>query len=173
MNRRHWIYLGGGAAALAAGAASRLHGLATTKPPGGAVDAFWQAPLTSPDGTPLALAPLRGKPLVLNFWATWCPPCVKEMPEIDRYARGFAARGGVVVGVAVDNAKPVREFLATRPVSYTIAVAGFAGAEIARKLGNTAGALPYTVVISAAGAVTHQRLGPTSFDELERWTHDI
>ncbi|MDE2370348.1 MAG: TlpA family protein disulfide reductase [Burkholderiales bacterium] len=169
MNRRHWIYLGGGAAALAAGAAWRLRGLAAPVD-SSATAAFWQAPLKNPDGTPLALAALRGKPLVLNFWATWCPPCVKEMPEIDRWSRAFAARGGVVVGVAVDNPKPVREFLATRPVGYTIAVAGFEGAEIARKLGNTAGALPYTVLISTDGVVTHQRLGPTSFDELEGWT---
>ena len=82
------------------------------------------------------MATLRGQPLVLNFWATWCPPCVKEMPEIDRFQREFAARGWQVLGLAVDRPQPVREFLARTPVGYTIAMAGLEGTELSRQLGN-------------------------------------
>jgi thiol-disulfide isomerase/thioredoxin len=116
------------------------------------------------------MAGLRGQPLVLNFWATWCPPCVKEMPELDRFAKQFAARGGRVVGLAVDNPKAVREFLQRAPVSYAIALAGFDGTDLSRKLGNTTGALPFTAVFARSGALVQRKLGETGYDELQSWT---
>ena len=71
-------------------------------------DTFWQQQFDTPQGTPLAWSALKGRPIVLNFWATWCPPCVKEMPELDRFQREFAAKGWKVVGLAVDGPTPVR-----------------------------------------------------------------
>jgi thiol-disulfide isomerase/thioredoxin len=176
MNRRNWILAGGtGVAAAAAGVAWRL----ASQPgapavPAAALDeaatAFWQTSFPQPDGQPLAMAGLRGQPLVLNFWATWCPPCVKEMPELDRFAKQFAARGGRVVGLAVDNPKAVREFLQRAPVSYAIALAGFDGTDLSRKLGNTTGALPFTAVFARSGALVQRKLGETGYDELQSWT---
>jgi thiol-disulfide isomerase/thioredoxin len=110
---------------------------------------------------------------VLNFWATWCPPCVKEMPELDRFAKGFSARGGRVVGLAVDNPKAVREFLHRAPVSYAIALAGFDGTDLSRKLGNTTGALPFTAVFARSGALVQRKLGETGYDELQSWTQGL
>ena len=135
--------------------------------------AFWQASFTQPDGAVLAMAALRGQPLVLNFWATWCPPCVKEMPELDRFAKAFAARGGRVVGLAVDNPTAVRQFLGKAPVGYTIALAGFEGTDLSRQLGNSKGALPFTAVFDRSGQIVQRKLGETTFDELNGWVKTL
>ncbi|MDE2565545.1 MAG: TlpA family protein disulfide reductase, partial [Burkholderiales bacterium] len=121
----------------------------------------------------VTLRDFRGKVVVLNFWATWCPPCVKEMPEIDRFAGPFQAAGGSVVGLAVDNPAAVRSFLARTPVHYAIGLAGFEGTDLSRKLGNVDGALPFTVVVDRAGRVAHRRLGASSYDELVAWTKGL
>jgi thiol-disulfide isomerase/thioredoxin len=134
---------------------------------------LWTLRFEQPQGGELLLADLRGKPLVLNFWATWCPPCIKEMPELNRFHREFAGRGWQVLGLAADSAAAVRSFLAGAPVGYPIGLAGFAGIELSRLLGNTSGALPYTVVLGAKGQVLHQKLGETDFDELAAWARAL
>ncbi|MFM2121179.1 MAG: hypothetical protein RL722_2647 [Pseudomonadota bacterium] len=130
---------------------------------------LWAQRYNQPGGGELVFASLKGKPLVVNFWATWCPPCVKEMPELDRFHKEFSAKGWQVVGVAVDGPTPVREFLQKTPVSFPIGLAGFGGAELARDLGNSSGGLPFTVVFDASGKAIHTRLGQTSYDELKGW----
>ncbi|MDP1900790.1 MAG: TlpA disulfide reductase family protein [Rubrivivax sp.] len=173
MNRRelNLLLVGAGAVAAGAGLGWQLwrgsSGLPAGTEEGQA--SLWQARFTQPDGGVLEMAALRGVPLVLNFWATWCPPCVREMPELDRFARQFAAQGVRVVGLAVDSPAAVREFLARSPVSYTIGLAGFAGTDLSRKLGNESGALPFTVVLDRGGRVVQRRLGETSFEQLSRW----
>jgi thiol-disulfide isomerase/thioredoxin len=186
MNRRSWILMSAGAAALAAGAAWRLRRpqapapTVDAKPPPATPDAgaaaFWQMSFPTPDGGSLATASLRGQPLLLNFWGTWCPPCVKEMPDLDRFAKEHAAQGWRVLGLAVDNPKAVRDFLARSPVGYTIALAGFEGSELAQKLGNGAGGpggLPFTVAFDRQGAIRHRKAGATTLDELQGWAKSI
>ena len=171
MNRREMVLLGAGAAATLTGLAWQLwRGQAGLAPAGDEVPAsLWAARFERPEGGTVDMAALRGAPLVLNFWATWCPPCVREMPEIDRFARQSADRGVHVVGLAVDNPVPVRAFLARTPVSYTIGLAGFEGAELSRSLGNASGALPFTVVLDRHGRIVGRRLGETSFAQLSAW----
>jgi thiol-disulfide isomerase/thioredoxin len=168
--KRHHVLgalVGLGAAAAGLGGVLWRHGGLPPEPDdsGG----LWAMRFPRPEGGELEMAGLRGRPLLLNFWATWCPPCVKEMPELDRFHRAWAAAGWRVVGLAVDGPTPVREFLARAPVGYAIALAGFEGTELSRRLGNERGALPFTVLFDAAGRIVQRKLGETHYDELVAW----
>ncbi len=134
---------------------------------------LWGERFDRPEGGELVMDSLRGRPLLLNFWATWCPPCVKEMPEIDRFARAMAARGWQVVGLAIDAPVPVREFLARRPVGYPIGLAGLTGSELAKGLGNEQGGLPFTVLFDRRGALVRRKLGETTEAELLTWVDAV
>ena len=178
MNRR--LVITGAVAGTAAAAAGLLwQRLAETRrlEEQAAVDrdtaGFWTLSFRTPDDQPLATAAFRGQPLVVNFWGTWCPPCVKEMPELDRFAREHRAQGWRVLGLAVDNVRAVREFLQRTPVSYAIAMAGFEGSELARKLGNAQSGLPYTVAFDRRGRIAKAKAGETNAAELAAWARDI
>ena len=177
MRRRNWLVAGVGAVAAAAGVGWQ-HWRETTRgaPPGlagepaePAARTLWTMSFEKPEGGVLSMATLRGRPLLLNFWGTWCPPCVKEMPELDRFARQFKAQGWQVVGLAVDNPKAVREFLARSPVSYNIGLAGFEVSDLARTLGNEQSGLHYTVAFAANCKVLQRKAGASTLDELTRW----
>ena len=181
MKRRTFAILATGTAALAAGAGWRVLQSMWGAPPAGqpgapvaglspgAQEALWALRVERPEGGELALAQLRGRPLVVNFWATWCPPCVHELPELDRFHAEFGARGWQVVGLAIDSPTAVREFLARRPLRFPVGLAGLAGTELARQLGNAAGGLPFTVVLDAQGQVARRKLGSTTYAELVGW----
>lgn len=172
MNRRHWLLGGAGAAAVAAGAgwqAWRGPGAQAPAVLDPAAAAFWAMSFESPTGGPVEATRFRGRPLLLNFWGTWCPPCVKEMPELDLFAREQPAGGWQVLGLAVDNPKAVREFLTRSPVGYTIGLAGFEGSELARQLGNDKSGLPFTVAFNRQGAISHRKAGATTLTELRGW----
>ena len=175
MKRRTWLAAGTAAAAAALGLAWRLssqrgqHSPPSAEPLAAGAADLWQMSFDRPEGGTLAMASLRGRPLLLNFWGTWCPPCVKEIPELDQFARQFSAAGWQVLGLAVDNPKAVREFLARTPVSYTIALVGFEGAELTRQLGNTQSGLPFTVAFNRQGAVFQRKAGASTLAELAAW----
>jgi len=124
-----------------------------------AVAQLWSASLTSPDGKPQTLTALKGRPIVVNFWASWCGPCVEEMPALSQLQRDYAGKGIQFVGLGVDSEKNVQAFLQKVKVAYPVYVTGFGGAELARAFGNTAGGLPFTVIIDAKGAVRSTKLG--------------
>ncbi len=131
--------------------------------------AFWQQEFDTPKGQPLSLSIAQGKPTLINFWATWCPPCVKELPELGRFHREFSPKGWKVIGLAIDGPTPVKEFLAKVGVGFDIGLAGFGGTELAQALGNTSGGLPFSVLIDAKGRVMHRKMGATHYDELAAW----
>lgn len=134
-----------------------------------AVAALWASSFDRPEGGTLAMRSLRGKPLLINFWATWCAPCVRELPEIDRFHRDFQSKGWQVVGLAVDGPTPVREFLGRLKLGFPIGLAGFEGSELSRQLGNEQGGLPFTVAFDAVGRPVQRKLGETRYEDLAAW----
>ncbi|NZA25063.1 TlpA family protein disulfide reductase [Luteimonas sp. SJ-92] len=110
-----------------------------------------------------------GRPLLVNVWASWCGPCIEEMPELDRYARAQAGAGTRVLGIALDDADAVRGFLERVPVSYPLAIDTPGNADAGVRLGNPRGVLPYSVLVSADGRVLKQRIGPFEHGEIEAW----
>lgn len=133
-------------------------------------DDFWTRSFPTPaDGATFRMAEMKGRMLLVNFWATWCPPCVEEMPLLDRFYRQHRPNGWQIVGIAVDQAPAVRQFLARTPVSFPIAMAGMEGTAIGRELGNQVGGLPFTVLIGPDSRVRQRQLGQLTQDELDRW----
>jgi thiol-disulfide isomerase/thioredoxin len=177
VNRRTWLAGGVAVAAAAAGLGWQLwrgqRRAAAEEALHAATGGLWTLRFPQPGGGELAMATLRGRPLLLNFWATWCPPCLREMPALDRVQREFAARGLAVVGLAIDGATPVRDYLARTPVSYAIGLAGFEGTELSRRLGNDRGALPFSVLFGTDGLVRERKLGEASEDELRAWARIV
>jgi len=139
----------------------------TTSAKSNAVDDLWKQQLQMATGTQQNLASFKGKPVVVNFWASWCGPCVKEMPTLAALHREYEKKGVTFIGLGVDSEKNVNAFLQKVPVDYPIYIAGFGGADLARSFGNNAGALPFTVVIDAKGNIRSTKLGEVDPKELK------
>jgi thiol-disulfide isomerase/thioredoxin len=166
-SRRRKLMLGGAALAgvtIGGGLAFWKYRLA--EPQDEALAQLWAIEAELPSGGIYKLGKLRGKPLVVNFWATWCPPCVEEMPLLDAFYRQHAANGWQMVGIAADNAKAVNQFLGKTPVSFPTPLAGLAGIELSRILGNLSGALPFTVVLNSQGAIILRQMGKLSEQQI-------
>ena len=110
-----------------------------------------------------------GRPILVNLWASWCGPCIEEMPELDRYAATQGDSGVQVVGIALDDQAAVEEFLQRIPVRYTILIDAPGPRDAGVQLGNPRGVLPYTALVSADGRLLKQRIGPFVHGELDNW----
>jgi thiol-disulfide isomerase/thioredoxin len=174
MNRRQALLMGGvglGAAAAGAGWAWWRH--RGTAAADGAAQAFWLQRFERPEGGELAMSPLRGQPLILNFWATWCAPCIREMPLLDAFYKEHRAKGWHVVGLAVDSPTPVREFLGKLPMSFPIGLAGLNGVDLSKSLGNPSGSLPFSVAFDRQGNAAFSKLGLLKHEELAEWARKL
>ena len=153
-------------AAAGAGALFSARRLALDEPD---TTGLWDRSFPAPDGSALALATLRGRPLLVNFWATWCPPCVEELPLLSSFYNENKANGWQLIGLAVDKPEPVARFLAKSPVSFPVALAGLGGVELTRALGNAAGGLPFSVLFDATGQLRDRKLGQLHARDLAAW----
>lgn len=169
-SRRGWMAaaVGLGLAGVGAGLAWRTY-QRESQALSAAEAGFWQQQFTQPDGAMLVTASFKGKPLVLNFWATWCPPCVEELPLLNAFFNENKAKGWQVLGLAVDRATPVTHFLTQSPLAFPVALAGFPGIELSKSLGNLSGGLPFTVVFGPAGTVLQRKMGKLHSDDLRAW----
>ena len=114
-------------------------------------------------------AAYAGRPILINFWASWCGPCIEEMPELDRFA-AIQGDGGVqVIGIALDTPGEVAAFLEHTPVRYPILLEQPGPRDSGVQLGNPKGVLPYTALIDADGRLVKQKIGPFQHGEIEGW----
>jgi len=113
------------------------------------------------DGKPATLAEWKGKVVVLNFWATWCSPCLAEIPNLEAGRKKYASRGVVFIGAAVeDSADLVRDFANDHNISYPVVMAGSGnGISLLQALGNEVAGLPFTVVLDREGNIVAVKLG--------------
>lgn len=119
------------------------------------------------NGKPQSLSHWHGKRVLLNFWATWCGPCRKEMPELSAAQTRY--EGVQVIGVALDQPQAVREYLKHTDVDYPILIGIDADPEPTLRFGDTVGALPYSVLIGPDGKILRTKLGPFGSTELDGW----
>jgi thiol-disulfide isomerase/thioredoxin len=157
----------------AAIAAAPAPAVATATPPAsalpanaGPVETLYAQSMNDAAGKPQALSQLKGKAVVLNFWAPWCGPCVQEMPELVDLSKELTAKNIGVVGIGIDSPTNIAQFTDKYKISYPVYVAGMSGTDLSRQFGNVNGGLPFTVLIGADGKVRKTYLGRIKFAEL-------
>jgi len=168
MRRRRWLYgsVAGAAALAGAGLGWWESRPKNVQPPG---DTLWGLTFTAPDKRTIQMREFLGRPLLINFWATWCAPCVEELPLLDRFYEQNLSKGWQVLGLAVDKATAVEQFLKRIPIQFPIALAGMEGVALSKSLGNEGGGLPYTLVLGSDGKVRHRKMGQVTTADLAQW----
>lgn len=133
-----------------------------------ALDSLLNLTLPTADGKKQNIRAWRGKILVINFWATWCPPCKEEMPAFSALHVKFADKNVQFVGISIDEADKVREFNASAKISYPLLIGNMATMDTTVALGNQLQALPFTVIVDTHGKLHSVKLGRLSESELEK-----
>lgn len=140
----------------------------SSSPPTQSTQAMFAASFHDVDGKSQVLNQWKGKLIVVNFWATWCPPCLEEMPELSRLNDKYHDRGLVVLGISTDELDKIRVFSKEHPVSYPLLAGNTEAMELGVSLGNDKGVLPYTVVIKPDGTIAKTYFGQVNQALLER-----
>ena len=172
-NRRNWIIGGLGMAAGLAGALVAWQKFEPHAVMDEAVQNFWTQSFERPEGGNLSMQAFQGKPLLINFWATWCPPCIEELPLIDAFYNQNKSKSLQVIGLAVDQPSMVRRYLTQKPLSFPVGLAGFNGTELGRTLGNAQSVLPFSVIFDAKGRLLAQKAGKLDQSDLEAWLKKV
>lgn len=124
-------------------------------------------------GNDAKISDWRGKLRIVNFWATWCPPCREEIPGFVRLQQKYRNHGVIFIGVALDNEEQVKRFAEETQMNYPVLVAGYEAMRLARDAGNRSSALPFTVVIEADGGFADAFSGVLSEEKLESVIQDL
>lgn len=183
--RRKWLQTGlqtgallvGGA--VAGGAGFALHAWLTHSKGGSAgalkgddsagtaaLDALWTTSFNDLDGRPVSLSTFRERPLVVNFWASWCGPCLEEMPDFQRASQTAEGSRVQFVGIGIDYAKNMKPFAVKLGITYLLLEGGAQGLDLVKAAGNSGGALPFTLILDRTGAVALRKLGKMTYPEL-------
>ena len=167
--RRRLLYAGVAGAAALGGAGLAWWKFQPHAMESGVEQALWSMEFERPEGGVVSPQSMAGKPLLLNFWATWCPPCVDELPMLNDFYRQQSPAGWQVLGLAIDQPSAVRKFLQRIPLEFPVGLAGLGGTDLGRSLGNLTGGLPFTVVLGASGRVLHRKMGQVTPQDLKEW----
>nr|WP_240933334.1 TlpA disulfide reductase family protein [Diaphorobacter sp. HDW4B] len=164
---------GVGVAAAAAGAGVALWRFRPDTVLSGVEESFWNASMETLDGATLTMRKFHGRPLLLNFWATWCPPCVDELPLLNSLYAAHTGKGFQVLGLAIDQPAAVRKFLDRMPLDFPIALAGLTGTDLGRALGNEVGGLPFSVLFGKDGNILRRKMGQLTEKDLAQWSSEV
>ena len=108
-----------------------------------------------------------GKVLMINFWATWCPPCRREMPAFIELQDKYKVKGFVIIGIALDEKQAVIDFTDPMGMNYPILMAEQEGITISKAYGNNLGVLPFTVIVDRKGNIIHRQRNELTFEQVE------
>lgn len=124
-----------------------------------AVGALMQLSFPDANGKAHNMSEWQGKTVLLNFWATWCPPCVSEMPELVQLQKDLAGKNLQIVGIGIDSRTNILDFANKHQISYPLLVGGMEGTTVSKQFGNDTGGLPFTVLITPDGTVHKTYMG--------------
>ncbi|MDP5008266.1 MAG: TlpA family protein disulfide reductase [Glaciimonas sp.] len=152
----------------AIGAYFNLQRLEPSSPETLAVNNLFAQSMVTANGIQMPLSQWKGKPLIVNFWATWCGPCVEEMPELNELQGELVKKNIQIIGIGIDSQENIAKFAEKYKITYPLYVADTNGTTLLREFGNAAGGLPFTLLIGADGKVKKTLLGAIKFDDLKK-----
>lgn len=114
-----------------------------------------------------------GQIILLNFWATWCPPCMKEIPDFIELQKKYGDQGLQIIGIAIDDEELVKDFAREIQMNYPVMASEMEGVELSQRYGNEIGALPYTAIINRKGEITRKITGELSMIEAVKILEDL
>jgi thiol-disulfide isomerase/thioredoxin len=134
---------------------------------------FWTTRLENIDGTSVTLKQFKNKPLLINFWATWCTPCITEMPLLENFYKENIANGIQLLGIAFDNSEAVKRFTLENGITFPIVLASTNGMGLSVMLGNKANGLPFSVLFAENGRKLTQHEGALNNNILNIWKNKV
>lgn len=168
MKRNTIILSGAGLVFAVAGAFFGMQQLEPAPPQSHAVTNMFSQSLVDAKGQPQPLSQWKDKALVVNFWATWCGPCVDEMPELSALQTEVAPSNIQILGIGIDSTSNIAQFASKYKITYPLYTGGIDATELSRQFGNKAGGLPFTVLVGRDGRVKKTYLGRLKIDELRK-----
>ena len=119
-------------------------------------------------GTLQPLSQWRGKVLVINFWASWCPPCLEEMPALDQFYQQNNAKGVQLVGISTEDTSALEKFERQLKINYPLLAGDAQAMSLALSLGDDRSILPFTVIIDKSGKIAQIMFGKVEKNALDK-----